>query len=901
MHPRRALHRTLILISLLFLAAATCAAGSPAGPLPAAAAQAAAKGVGLTDQMIIIYNEGPAGLSARRAPDDPALMARLSQAAGAALTYRRAMSGGAHVLRLGARVSESAARALAERLAALPGVAYARPDSLLTVDTITPTDPYFTSQADLAAPSAGKYGINVQAAWEITTGSSSTVVAVIDTGLLGSHPDLSGRWVAGYDFVTITAIANDGDVRDSDASDPGDWITGAENASGYFAGCPVSNSSWHGSHVAGTIAAASNNAIGITGINWAAKILPVRVLGKCGGYTSDIIDGMRWAAGLTVSGAPANPTPAKVINLSLGGPGACDIAWQSAVNDVTAAGAVVVAAAGNNNLDASGFSPASCSGVVTVAAVGETGSRAYYSNYGTAVDIAAPGGSYYDSVLRKTDYIFSTVNSGLTTPTGTYTYYGYAGTSQAAPHVAGVVSLMLAVNPTLTPAQVVSILQASVTAFPAGSTCTASTCGAGILNAGQALVLVSPPGAFSKTAPADAAGGQALSLSLSWGTSAGAASYEYCLDTFDNNACDGLWTSTGAEPGAALSGLAYNTTYYWQARAVNAAGTTSADGSAGAWRSFTTQIAPPGAFSKVSPADAAGGQAPSLSLTWGISAGAASYAYCLDTVDNHACDGLWTSTGAEPGAALSGLAYNTTYYWQAQAVNASGTTYADGSAGAWRRFSTQIAPPGAFSKTAPADAAGGQALSLSLSWGTSAGAASYAYCLDTVDNNACDGSWTSTGAEPGAGVSGLAYNTTYYWQARAVNSTGPTEADGGAWRSFTTQIAPPGAFSKVSPADAAGGQALGLSLAWGTSAGADSYAYCLDTSDNNACDGSWTNLGTATGAPISGLADGTTYFWQVRAVNSSGTTEADSGAWASFTTAGAPPPLQFIYLPCLRR
>ena len=184
-----------------------------------------------------------------------------------------------------------------------------------------------------------------------------------------------------------------------------DWITAAESSSGYFAGCQVHNSSWHGTHTAGTIGAASNNGVGVAGVNWNSKILPVRVLGKCGGYTSDIADGMRWAAGLSVSGVPANANPAKVLNLSLGGYGACDATYQNAVNAIVAAGTTIVVSAGNSNADAVNYRPGNCTGVITVAATNRDGGRAYYSNYGSTVEISAPGGE--TDVTPTTPTVFS--------------------------------------------------------------------------------------------------------------------------------------------------------------------------------------------------------------------------------------------------------------------------------------------------------------------------------------------------------------------------------------------------------------------------------------------------------------------------------------------------------------
>jgi subtilisin family serine protease len=376
----------------------------------------------------------------------------------------------------------------------LPEVEYAEPDAILQ-HTLIPNDPQYSNQWHYFAPSAGNYGINAPAAWDITTGSASIVAAVIDTGIT-NHADLIGRTVPGYDFISDPLVANDGDGRDSDPSDPGDWITAAD-ASGYFAGCAITNSSWHGTHTAGTIGAASNNSLGVAGINWNSKILPVRVLGKCGGYTSDIVDGMRWAAGLTVSGVPNNANPAKVINLSLGGSGACSTTSQNAIDAITAAGTTVVVSAGNSNADASGFNPANCNGVITVAATDRNGSRAYYSNYGATVEISAPGGA--QSYANDPNGILSTLNTGTQGPVAD-TYVYYQGTSMAAPHVTGVVSLLYSLNPLLTPAQVLQILQDTVTNFPSGSTCNTTNCGNGIVNAGAAVAYVSGVATSTPTA-----------------------------------------------------------------------------------------------------------------------------------------------------------------------------------------------------------------------------------------------------------------------------------------------------------------------------------------------------------------------------------------------------------------
>jgi subtilisin family serine protease len=425
-----------------------------------------------TNQIIIKY-KATADISGVKAPAHPDRISTLSAVAGVQLEYFREMSGDAHVLRLPSKLTVSEASLIAEKLMTLGDVEYAEPDRILR-HTATPNDPQYTNQWHYY----DTWGINAPGAWDITTGSSDVVVAVIDTGIT-NHADLSGRTLPGYDFISDARIANDGNGRDSDPSDPGDWITSAESAFGFFQGCQVTNSSWHGTHVAGTIGAATNNGVGVAGINWVSKIVPVRVLGKCGGYSSDIIDGMRWAAGLSVSGVPANPNPAKVLNMSLGGQGACGTAQQNAITEITNHGTTVIVAAGNSNADARGYNPASCNGVIAVAATNRSGNRASYSNYGSVVGISAPGGETGNGVL-------STLNTGTQGPVAdTYAYY--QGTSMATPHVVGVASLVLSMSPTLSPLQVRQILQNTARAFPVSSTCNTSICGSGIVDAAAAV------------------------------------------------------------------------------------------------------------------------------------------------------------------------------------------------------------------------------------------------------------------------------------------------------------------------------------------------------------------------------------------------------------------------------
>ena len=444
-----------------------------------------------TDRLIVKLRDPVA-----RNPD--LRIAEVAGRAGERLQHLRFMSGGAQVVKMSRRMSRADAAMVVRQLASDPAVAYVEPDLRVRALRV-PNDTLYAKQWDFFEAAGG---INLPAAWDITTGSSAITVAVIDTGIV-NHADLAGRLVAGYDFIGDASMSNDGDGRDADASDPGDY------------GCNGSStSSWHGTHVAGTIGAASNNAGGVAGINWVSKIQPVRVLGKCGGYTSDIIDGMRWAAGIAVAGAPVNATPARVLNLSLGGTGPCGTSLQNAVNDVLSRGTVVVVAAGNSAADAGNTSPANCSGVIAVAATVRNGGKASYSNFGSKVAIAAPGGGNGDAIL-------STLNTGTTVPASdSYAYY--QGTSMATPHVSGVVSLMLSANPALTPAQVLAKLQSSARAFPTGtgSDCTVALCGAGIVDAAAALAgsaPVPPPPLNGRVNLALASNGGTLTASSTYG------------------------------------------------------------------------------------------------------------------------------------------------------------------------------------------------------------------------------------------------------------------------------------------------------------------------------------------------------------------------------------------------
>ncbi|MBN6104152.1 S8 family serine peptidase [Xanthomonas sp. CFBP 8703] len=377
------------------------------------------------------------------------------------LTSLRRLAVGPEVIQSNRPLDHAEAETLMRQLAADPNVEYVEVDQRMTI-ALTPNDPSLSNQWAFGTTTAG---INVRPAWDQATGNG-VVVAVIDTGIT-SHPDLNANVLPGYDFISVAADARDGNGRDSNPADEGDWAAANE----CYSGSPASNSSWHGTHVAGTIAAVTNNSTGVAGTAFNAKILPVRVLGKCGGYTSDIADAITWASGGTVSGVPANTTPAEVINMSLGGSGTCSTTYQNAINGAVGRGTTVVVAAGNSAANVSGSVPANCANVIAVAATTSSRAKASYSNYGTGIDISAPGSS-----------ILSTLNDGTTTP-GNASYASYNGTSMATPHVAGVVALMQSVAPSpLTPAQVESTIKSTAASFSCSQ-----GCGAGLLDANAAV------------------------------------------------------------------------------------------------------------------------------------------------------------------------------------------------------------------------------------------------------------------------------------------------------------------------------------------------------------------------------------------------------------------------------
>lgn len=448
----------------------------------------------------------PAAASAADAREAPqAARERLRSVAGAsgvAFEGARSVGRSHQLLRLPAAQSGDELDATVRRLRLNPDVLDVEPD-VRVPRLAVPNDPSFATQWHLQAPTQFAAAMNMPAAWDVGTGSAQVVVAVLDVGVRLNHPDLAGRLVAGYDFVSELEYANDGSGRDADPSDPGDWVDAADRRSPLFSTCGIEDSSWHGTFIAGQIAAATNNGIGVAGIDWQARLLPVRIAGKCGALLSDLLDGMRWAAGLSVEGVPGNATPARILNLSFGGDAACSAIYQDVIDEITEAGALLVVAAGN---DAGAVArPADCNGVLAVAAAQTDGRKADYSNFGARIGIMAPGGS-------STRGIYSLDNQGRTSP-GVDTYGLKQGTSFASPQAAGVAALMLAVNPALAPAQLVERMQGAARAHVvlAGApqcsvngavacNCDTATCGAGLLDGAQAVLAASP--ALAPTAAA---------------------------------------------------------------------------------------------------------------------------------------------------------------------------------------------------------------------------------------------------------------------------------------------------------------------------------------------------------------------------------------------------------------
>lgn len=480
-------HRNILAASVLFAIALPVSSAFAVGVVRGPATHNPDSGK--YDRFIVRYRDGTAprtsDASLKQSLNKAMTAAGLSSAKGAAATTAsklRRLATGADVVSTSRKLDRAQADSLMRQLKADPNVQYVEVDARRYINMV-PNDTYYAAYQWHYNNPVG--GINAEAAWDHATGAG-VVVAVLDTGIT-NHSDLTPNVLPGYDFISADSFntSADGDGRDADPSDPGDWNDKADE-------CDVTASSWHGTHTSGTIAELTNNNKGMAGVAFNAKIVPARVLGRCGGYTSDISDAIIWASGGTVAGVPANANPAEVINLSLGGGGACSATEQTAIDGAVSRGTTVVVSAGNQGANSANYSPGNCNNVVTVGATGINGGITFYSNYGPTVEIAAPGGGANSQT--DTEFVWSTINDGETVP-GAETYGGYAGTSMSAPHVSGVVALMQSVAPTpLTPAQVVATLQSTARHFPVAPPANKQI-GAGIVDAAAAVNAVLNPGA----------------------------------------------------------------------------------------------------------------------------------------------------------------------------------------------------------------------------------------------------------------------------------------------------------------------------------------------------------------------------------------------------------------------
>jgi serine protease len=556
------------LVCLSLLAAVTGTPGSAAEVNPVRT-HPHGTSAAVAQQLVIKLRAGTA-----RPGDARERVAALATRSGVRLAAHRPITPLIHALRVEAATGESVGATLA-RLRADPEVEYAVADERRYIHG-APNDPLYAQQWYLQTAAATPSAVDALNAWSTTTGSATLVIADIDTGVRPDHPDLTSRLLPGYCFISDPVVANGGACPGPGAADPGDWITSTDitNNPSECSQDTAGPSSWHGTRVAGILGALTNNGVGVAGLTWGSPILPVRALGKCGGLDSDIIAGMLWAGGITVSGAPNNLNPARIINMSLGGTGSCPASYIEAIGQLTAAGVLVVVSAGNEGgpVDA----PANCPGVAAVAGLRQAGTKVGYSSLGPEVALGAPAGNCGDSFTTAESAcvysITTTTNLSAMSPatpdandytglyycdatTGSYAgctiaagqYRDYnIGTSFSAPLVSGIAALMSTVNSSLNSCQLISRLkegslpypQTSLDAtgaqpqmchVPAGANdvqnseciCTRDdqTCGAGMANGPGALTAALRPIA-AVAVPGSVTAGQSVTLD---GSGSGAA------------------------------------------------------------------------------------------------------------------------------------------------------------------------------------------------------------------------------------------------------------------------------------------------------------------------------------------------------------------------------------------
>ncbi len=776
--------RRVAVVALMM--AALLLAAVDAGTTTAVAAPAPAMP---TDQVIIRFHDQPGVSRAARQID------RLSEAAGRPLAFVRPVGfGDTYVYRLPSAMAPDAVGAVARDLMALPEVAYAEPDVILRHTGIipgrsahtapprsaaaVPDDPGFALQWHYQYEPGVKEGANLPAAWDITTGSPDVVVAVLDTGIR-PHAEFTGRVLPGYDFISSPFNANDDDPpgnqgsnRDADPSDPGDW-NGATQCDLF-----ARDSSWHGTHVAGTIAAASNNGADVAGVNWQARILPVRVLGRCGGFLSDVAPAIAWAAGLSVDDVPPNPNPAHVINMSLGASGACGPSslMQLAIHAAVAAGTVVVASAGNEMSNADFSTPAGCDGVITVAAGDRLGDLATYSNYGPSVELTAPGGEGFP---LPTAGVLSTSNAGKKGPADDALTYMH-GTSMAAPHVAGVAALLMGLDPTLTPAQVTDLLVSTTRDFPDEAYCNTALCGSGLLDAYRAVSAITGGQPPHLLAPDDGATLNTPRPLFEWATVIGATGYGLMVSTdeaFGDVVLDVTTSGTSFDPDTGLP----DDTYYWR---VN----TRAGDEVSGWsetRSFTLDTSagecetPPRPV-LLSPGDGMTYDVPEVTFAW-ESAGEPSF-YELRVSQSPTFNTIYIGEQVNATSYIDPAPLDAgTYYWSVR-----GRNHAEGCAapGEWSQvwsFTVDIVAvcpvPEAPQLLSPPDGLTTTELQQTLSWSPVANATHYVVYIDSDSDLSSPGLETMT-VETTVTTPQLPPGD-YYWGVRAgIDLPGECEQTG---------------------------------------------------------------------------------------------------------------------------
>lgn len=520
---------------------------------------------------------------------------------GTALSPRAALG----ERRLSMTANGMASQQLADRLAREPDVEYAVPDKRRH-RFAAPNDPLYGTQSATPGPAVGQWylraptagaattatdvvaSIDAEGAWDVTTGSASVVVAVLDTGVRFDHADMKAaggqtNLLDGYDMISDAFVANDGGQgRHAVASDPGDWVTASDAASD-ATNCTVEASSWHGTQTASLIGALTDNGFGMASVGRTVRVLPVRVLGKCGGDDSDIQAGMLWAAGIPVVGVPANANPARIISMSLGSTDACDASYADVLTQLAAKGVLVVASAGND-IGHAVATPANCAGVVAVAGLRHAGTKVGFSDIGPEVALAAPAGNCVNTGNGQPCLypIVTALNAGTTTPVANSSIFSNGttrlslGTSFSAPLVAGTAALMLSANADLSAADLTRLLKSTARPFPttggdngdgtvvpqcvaprAGVDqdqcyCTTSTCGAGMLDARAAVLEAVAVHAVITATPASPQAGQSVTLSAaSTALAAGRSIASYAWSLVDGG---GVVTAlAGATDGATVS------------------------------------------------------------------------------------------------------------------------------------------------------------------------------------------------------------------------------------------------------------------------------------------------------------------------------------------------------------